>query len=147
MWYNGRHREIGAEKLKYVLIFCTGGTYHVMSRMRNDHSACVHEGWSRISRKICDTLPLWSEWSMRSRDQKRSRTRPRYTNISKTRLEAGVIKHHQWDMAYGESNYLNDDVAWLWILKGQGRNANILGPNNGLIYSVGSEGLPVGNAS
>jgi len=55
------NRQSGGEKLKCTLKFCTEGTCHVLSRMRNDDLAlCLwaHDVWGGITRKLLE-IETW----------------------------------------------------------------------------------------
>jgi len=85
------NRQSGGEKLKCTLKFCTEGTCHVLSRMRNDDLAlCLwaHDVWGGITRKLLQ-IETWVQrttnrkwpipspmvtWLMTSHDPKRSRS-------------------------------------------------------------------------
>jgi len=59
------NRQSGGEKLKYVLKFYTGGTHHVISRMRNDDLPLrqwAHDVWGGIYRKRLE-IATWWQWS------------------------------------------------------------------------------------
>jgi len=121
-------RQSGDEKLKYVLIFYTGGTCHVISRMRNDDSAlCLwaYDVWGAICRKPLE-IEIWVQrvtnrkwpilspmvtWPMTSRDPERSRSWPQYaySPISRKRLE--IETWRQWT-TYRKWPPWNKLVTW-----------------------------------
>ena len=59
------NRQSESEKLKYILKFYIGGTWHVISRMRNDDLAlCLraHDVWGTISRDPLE-IETWFKWT------------------------------------------------------------------------------------